>query len=298
MTVFLTGSTGYVGGFVLRELINAGHRVRCLVRKIPSQSENVNNVSYVEGDVAQADSLANKLKGCDAVVHLVAIIKENKRAGITFEKVNYLGTKNLVHAATEQSVRKFIHMSALGADAADPIPYMRTKGIAQELVRNSGLNFTIFRPSFIYGPGDAVFSMLAKMIRISPFGIIPVFGSGLYRHQPVSVDNVAQGMVRALDCAAAFRKIYDVGGPEPLTYRGQLECIGRVIGKTVHPMPLPMWFSRMLVAGMGLLPFSPINSHQLAMLIRDNTCDPVPFVKDLNIDLVDFRTGLAYLRGI
>jgi len=293
MKVFLTGSSGFVGLFILQDLIRAGHAARCLVRSARSdQPAESAQIEYVVGDVTKPDTLEHALAGCDAVIHLVAIIRESRWRGITFESANFAATQNIVEAAKSQGVNRFLHMSALGADPQGITPYLRSKGRAEEYVRRSGLNYTIFRPSFIFGPGGGVYGLLAKMIGRSPFGLIPVFGSGEYKHQPVSIHNVSQGFLRALENPAAFNKTYDVGGKEVLAYRQQLDIIGRVIGKEVRKVPVPLLIARTIVFLMGRLPFSPIDSDQLKMLLQDNTCDPIPFSKDLGIELIPFEIGL------
>ncbi len=296
MKVLVTGATGYVGGQIVEGLLAAGYAPRCLVRS-PEKARRLveKGVEIHFGDVTEPSSFAEALRGCDAVIHLAAIIEEKPRRGVTFERINFEATRNLVDAARAQGVKRFLHMSALGADVNGPTPYFRTKGKAEEYVRNSGLDFTIFRPSFIYGPGDAVYSMLARVINLSPFGLYPLFGDGSYRSQPVAVGDVARGFVNALTTPEAVGRTYDVGGPEALPFREQLRIIGRVIGKRVRFLPLPLAFSRMLVRVMQIFPFSPIDLDRLTMLTGDNVCDPSPFVRDLGVPLTPFAEGIRYL---
>ena len=292
MQIFMTGATGYVGGHVLQHLLKKGHTVRCVVRNRSALKINVPQVEVVQADVTHPESLTGLMKNCDAVIHLIAIIQEKLRKGITFEKVNYQATAHLVNEAKRQCVRRFLHMSALGADPDGATPYFRTKGRAEQMVRDSGLDYTIFRPSFIFGPGDAVYAMLASILEKSPFGIMPVFGSGQYRHQPVSIHNVAQGFVAALGSPASIAKIFNVGGPQALSYNEQLDVIARVIGKRIVKIYQPLPLIRPLVALAGRLPFSPIDSDRLKMLIQDNVCDPDPFASELGIELIPFEDGL------
>lgn len=297
MKVLITGATGYVGGHIVDRLLAAGHAPRCLVRSPEKARRLVEKGAEIHlGDVTEPSSLTAALQGCDAVIHLVAIIEEKPRRGITFERLNFEATRNLADAAAAQGVHRFVHMSALGADPNGSTPYFRTKGKAEHYVRNSGLDFTIFRPSFIYGPGDAVYSMLAKVIKLSPFGLYPLFGDGSYRSQPVAVADVAQGFVNALTKPASVGKTYDVGGPEALSFREQLRIIGRVIGKRVRFVPSPLALSRLAVGVMQLLPFSPIDLDRLTMLTTDNVCDPLPFSQTFGIELTPFESGIAYLR--
>ncbi|MBN1481521.1 complex I NDUFA9 subunit family protein [candidate division KSB1 bacterium] len=297
MRIFLTGATGYVGGFILKELRRRGFAVRCLVRNF-SQAEKINadGTEAVIGDVTNPASLEGVLTNCDAVIHLVAIIEENKKKNITFTQLNFEATKNMVDLAKAQGIERFIHMSALGADVNGSTPYYRTKGQAEDYVRTSGLLYTIFRPSFIFGPGDAIYSMLARMIAKVPLGIMPHFGFRTFRHQPVSVFDVANGFVSALKHEKTFRKTYDVGGPQPLTFKEQLRTIAKTIGKKVRLFPLPIFMSRILVGLMSIFPSAPIDQDRLTMLTRDNICDPQPFSYDLRIHLTAFEQGISYLQ--
>ena len=298
MKIFITGATGYVGGFILDELQKQGHTARCLVRS-SRQAEVLSapDVETVIGDVTDPESLHGVLEGCDAIIHLVAIIEEKQRKGITFERINYEGTQHMVDAAQAQNVPRFIFMSALGSHENAATPYYRTEGRAEAYVKHSGLTHTIFRPSFIYGPGDAVYTMLATMIRHIPFGWMPIFGDGSYRHQPVSVFNIAQGFVASLAKDNTHNRVYDVGGPRAIPYREQLEIVARIVGKPFRPIPVPMWLSKAGVSLAGGLPFSPIDRDRLAMLTKDNVCDPTPFSQDLNINLETFEKGLDYLKS-
>ena len=161
MKIFLTGSTGFVGKRILRDLLENNYQVRCLVRKGSEQKIShyknpvlvKTGIDIVNGDITDAASLDGKLVGCDAVINLVGIIREFSGKGITFEKLHYEGTANLVKAARLQKVRRFIQMSALGARPDGKTQYQQTKYRAEECVRTSGLDYTIFRPSIIFGPG-------------------------------------------------------------------------------------------------------------------------------------------------
>jgi len=294
MKVFLTGATGFVGSFILKRLINDGYNVRCLIRKsgIVKAFKN-KQVETVIGDVTRRDTLNGKLGSCDAVIHLVAIIKENKKINITFERLNYLSTQNMVEAAKQHGVKRFIYMSAIGADVNGETPYFRTKGKAEITVMESGLSYTIFRPSFIFGPGDAVYSMLAKVIKKSPFGIMPVFGNGDYLHQPVSVYNVAEAVAASLQQKPkTINKIYEIGGTEPLSYNKQLETLGEIVGKKIRKIKLPLFLAQPIVKIVGIFPFSPIDIDRFKMLIKNNIADNSLLLKDIPIELVPFNVGL------
>ncbi|HEX5815530.1 MAG TPA: NAD-dependent epimerase/dehydratase family protein [Methylomirabilota bacterium] len=184
--VFITGGTGFVGRAVIQALRAEGYAVRCLVRRGSEPDlRGFGAIERVEGDVMARQTLDDGLAGCDAVVHLVGIIRERPAIGSTFERVHVQGTQNVLGAAAAAGVRRYLHMSALGARAGARSRYHRTKWAAEEAVRSSPLPWTIFRPSIVYGPGDEFVTMLRGMIEGLP--VVPVIGSGRQRLQPVPV---------------------------------------------------------------------------------------------------------------
>ncbi len=196
--VFVTGATGFVGRAVVHALCAHGHSVRCLVRRGSEHDlRGFEAIERVEGDVLARRGLEEGIAGCDTLIHLVGIIREHPAAGVTFERLHTQATVRVLEAATAAGARRFIHMSALGTRPAARARYHATKWAAEEAVRASGLPWTIFRPSIIYGPGDGFVTMLARIVRRLP--IVPVFGSGGSRLQPVSLRVVAEGFARALD---------------------------------------------------------------------------------------------------
>ncbi|HSG80848.1 MAG TPA: NAD-dependent epimerase/dehydratase family protein, partial [Gemmatimonadota bacterium] len=224
--VLLTGGTGFVGHHVARRLTERGHAIRALVRS----AERANalrdlGAELVEGDVVD-DIAGETLAGCDAVIHLVGIIRE-KPPALTFERVHTRGTLHVVEAAKSAGVKKFAHMSALGA-AAQGTAYQRTKYEAEELVRRSGLPFVIFRPSVIVGTGGEFTNLLVSMVRRAP--AVPVIGDGNYRLQPVDVGNMASAMVLAVERDDISGESYDIGGPHKLTYNRMLEIASEELG--------------------------------------------------------------------
>src|SRR5205809_619860 len=167
--VFVTGATGFVGRAVIQALRGEGYVVRCLVRRGSEPSlRGVGAIERVEGDVLAPQLLDEGMAGCGAVVHLVGIIREHIATNTTFYRVHVQGTVNVVAAAAAAGVRRYVHMSALGAREGAPSRYHRTKWAAEEVVRACGLPWTIFRPSVIYGRGDGFVSPLARLVRRFP----------------------------------------------------------------------------------------------------------------------------------
>lgn len=297
MKVFLTGSTGFVGRHILRDLINYNHQVRCLVRQgSESKIAHFKNVEIVYGDITDAGSLNDKIRGCDAVINLVGIIRAFPIRGITFEKLHYEGTANVVNAAKSQGVRRFIQMSALGARADGKTLYQQTKYRAEEYVRNNGLDYTIFRPSIIFGPEDKFVNLFARMLKIQQF--VPVVGNGMYQMQPVSVENVSTGFVKSLEQKDAVGKTFDVGGPEKLEFNKLIDIIGEVICAPPNKVHIPVFLMSSLAEMFDWLPFFPVTKDQIAMLLEGNVCDEKPFFEHFGIKPIGFKAGiLKYLTS-
>ena len=266
--ILITGGTGFVGGNIRAAL---GDRpIRLLVRnKSKSPVEETANVELVEGDVTKPETLRGAMNGCEAVIHLVAIIAEKGES--TFDGVIRAGTANVVAEARRVGIKRLIHMSAMGA-ANDPrYPYLKAKWDSEQIVKQSGLPFTIFRPSVIFGPEDGFINVLANLVRRAP--VIPVVGSGQSKFQPVSVREVATSFQRALDEPATAGQTYELGGPEILTYEELLDTIATKLGKKARKAHVPVGLMKPIVKLSKPLPSAlrpPVTEEQLRMLALDN----------------------------
>src|SRR5262245_12589957 len=294
--VFLTGATGFVGRAVVAALRANGHVVRCLVRRGSERDlQGLGGIERVEGNVLAPDSLEEGIAGCDAVIHLVGIIREIPASEVTFERIHVEGTHNVLEAAKAAGARRYLHMSALGSRPGARSRYHQTKWQAEEAVRASPLAWTIFRPSIIYGPGDGFVSLLAGLVRLP---IVPVIGSGRQRLQPVPIAHVAEGFERALGLEATVKQIYDVGGPDAVSMEELLDLVGAALGRR-HPLKLhvPLGLMRPLARLFHRMPAFPVTPDQLAMLEEDNTCDPRPFYTTFKLTPIPLAQGLASLFG-
>ncbi|MEO6182565.1 MAG: complex I NDUFA9 subunit family protein [Verrucomicrobiota bacterium] len=303
MNVFLTGATGFVGAEMVRQLRAAGHSVRALVRSMQSpSSEHLVSSHCVElyrGNILEAGSLTGSLDGMDAVIHLVGIISEVGEN--TFENVHTLGTKNMVDAANHAGVKRFMQMSALGVRADAVARYHRSKWAAEELVRSSGLDFTIFRPSIIYGSEDHFVNFFARLSRWSP--VLPVMGSGQGTLQPICIGDVAHFFLNSLNDPRAFGQTYDLCGPDILTMPAILKTICDVTGRKRWQIRVPLTLARMQAA---LLEFifptllrkaSPLTRDQLIMLEERTIGNGIPANLLFGIAPPHFREGIAvYLK--
>jgi len=291
--VFVTGATGFVGRAVIHALRAEGIKVRCLVRRGSERDlRGLGAIERIEGDILDRRGLDEDMAGCDAVVHLVGIIREHPARGVTFENVHALGTRNVLQAAVAAGVRRFVHMSALGARAGARSRYHTTKWAAEEAVRGSGLAWTIFRPSIIYGPGDGFVTMLARMVRRLP--VVPVIGSGRNRLQPVAVEHVAAGFARALLTPASEKQTYAVVGPDAVTLVQLLDLIGSALGRRrVRKVHVPLDVMRPLARAFHALPGFPVTPDQLLMLEEDSVGDPEPFHSAFGITPMPLAQGIG-----
>jgi NADH dehydrogenase len=270
MLIFVSGATGFVGGHLRRALLARGHRLRLLVHR---QREGLEQgVETVSGDVSRGESYAAMVRGCDAVVNLVGIIREFTGRGMSFERLHVEATRAMVAAAREAGVSRYLQMSALGTRPGATSRYHQSKYRAEEEVRASGLDWTILRPSIVFGPQDAFVNVLAGQIRNLP--AVPVIGDGAYRLQPISAADVARCFADALELPATVGQTFELCGPDRLSYNDMLDAIGRVLGKTrVTKLHAPLGVMRLVVPLFQALPFFPLTMDQLTMLVEENICD-------------------------
>jgi NADH dehydrogenase len=303
MRILVTGATGFVGREIVPQLHEAGHSIRILARRrtSPRVQEAITRygAEVHPGDVLDATSLDGAVNGMEAVIHLVGIISEVGAS--TFENVHMRGTGNIVTAARQSGARRFLHMSALGTRPNAASHYHQTKWAAEELVRHSGLGFTIFRPSLIYGPQDQFINLFARIIRLSP--VVPLMGSPRARFQPVSVQAVAAAFARSLGEPKAIGQTYDLCGPETLTLSEIVDRIMEVLQRRRLKLQVPLGLARCQAAFLEfvfrrvLRKASPLNRDQLLMLQEDNVGNPQPANELFGLRPVPLREGVAaYLK--
>jgi uncharacterized protein YbjT (DUF2867 family) len=261
--ILVTGGTGFVGSRIVHALRAEGRDVRALVRRPDSGAHLASlGVELATGDVTDPASLAAAAGGCTHVVHLVAILTGKPH---DFERVMTRGTRNVIAAAKGAGVERFVLMSALGTTAVtkDIVPYYGAKFAMEQDTVASGLEYTIFRPSFVFGRGGAL-STFMKQVRYSP--VVAVIGSGQQRIQPIWIDDVAEHFARALDTPAASNKTFEIGGPDVVTWDELYRTIARVLGKRRALAHLP---AKLASTGARLTqwaPGAPLTADQVAMI--------------------------------
>ena len=283
MRVLVTGGTGFVGPHVVRALRDRGHEVRALVRD-PARGEEL-GVELAVGDVTDAASLRAAAAGCEAVVHLIAILT-GKPAD--FERIMSEGTRSLVAASQEAGVRRFVLMSALGTSEAtkELVPYYRAKWSMEETVRTSGLEHVIFRPSFVFGRGGGALAQFLKIARLAP--VTPIVGPGTQRLQPIWVDDVAAYFAAGAERPEAANRTFELGGPDVVTWNEFWARAKQALGKSGRPsVHLPFGLMRLQASVLERLPRPPVTRDQLTMLeAGDNVVSTPDAVDTFGLPLV------------
>ncbi len=304
--VFVTGGSGFVGSAIIEELVSRHYSVNALTnrRKISVGGDRLRSV---EGSLFDPATLRAGMEGCTAVIHVVGIIMEKRSKGITFERVHVEGTKNVVDATKATGIHRYLQMSALGTRSGAVSDYHKTKFAAEEYVRSSGLEWTIFRPSMIHGPAGEFMQMEAAWARHQkpPFLFMPYFGRGLTglggagMLQPVYVKDVARAFVDALGNPKTIGEVYPLGGPSAITWPQMHRIAAEAItGKKPRVVPLPAWYAKMIAAitPAALLSF---NRDQVIMSQEDNTCDMTKFKDDFGWETQPFEeTVKAYAKQL
>jgi len=273
--ILVTGAAGYVGNNLVRRLVMAGKPVRALVHNPEKAKRRLadvrDQIEIVAGDVTRPETLATAVDGVSAVIHLVAIAIE--KGNLTYEQVNTQGTINLVEAAKTAGVRRFLYMSQNGADSALRYRFLASKGKAQDYVAASGLDWTAFRPSVIWGPQDEFANVIARLIKLTPL-VFPVVGDGKALFQPVYVGDVVEAVIYSLDNPSTIGQAYDLGGPEVLTYRQIVERVQRALNTRRRLIHVPVPLLRPVVKLMEIaLPNPPVTTSLLDLLKVDNVVE-------------------------
>ncbi|MGZ3572647.1 MAG: NAD(P)H-binding protein [Gemmatimonadaceae bacterium] len=297
--LLVTGAAGLVGIHTCRELSRKGWQVRALIRD-PAKAAMVLGQLPVEfrvGDVRDASTLRSSLSGCGAVIHLAAIAIERK--GESYRESNTAATERLISAARAESVQRVIFMSQNGADSRSPYAFLRSKGVAQDSIKTSGLNWTILRPSVIFGPEDQFVNVLGRLIKLTP-KVFPLPGGGSARFQPIAVDDVARVIRMSLEKKETVHQSYDLGGTIPLTLLQMTERILTAMGTQRKIVPVPVKALRPMIAlAQRLLPNPPVTPSLLDLLSLDNTVANNALTEVFKVVPIPFAADeLQYLRRI
>jgi nucleoside-diphosphate-sugar epimerase len=268
MRVLVTGGTGVVGTSTVTALLQLGHSVRLLSRHAERDARQWSQgVAPVEGDIADPESIRGSGDGCDAVLHLAAIVAESPPE-TTFERVNVEGTRNVVREAERAGIQRFVYVSSLGAERGSS-PYHRSKRAAEEIVRGFRGSWLVLRPGAVYGPGDEHLSVLLKMIRTLP--VIPLIGDGNQTFQPAWHEDIGEALAMGVERTDLSGKHLNMAGEEVTTQRELMQMLQEICDRTQVVLPIPE-----ALASLGIKAAEQIgvdvgfNENQMQMLLDGN----------------------------
>lgn len=269
VTVF--GGSGFLGRYVVQALAKTGCRIRVAVRRpnyaIHLQTQgSVGQIHAVQANLRYEDSVKRALEGADAAVNLVGILQPSGKQ--TLDAVHAKGAGLVARAAREAGARALVHVSALGAGPKSRATYARSKARGEELVRENFIQSVILRPAIVFGAEDEFFNRFATMARFTP--VLPLFGGGKTRFQPVFVGDVAKAVVAGLDGRARAGVPYELGGPSIYTFREIFGMIGDYTNRKRSYISIPFWIAKLQAAFVQMIPGAPITVDQLRMLQIDN----------------------------
>jgi NADH dehydrogenase len=284
--ILVTGGSGFVGGHVVHELRGRELPVRCLVRN-PGKAAKLAawGCELTEGDMTDPASLRRAVDGADTVVHLVAIRQGRAEQ---FRRIMVEGTRDLLGAAKEAGVGRFVHMSALGTteQTKDLVPYYGAKWETEGLVRTSGVPHVIFRPSFVFGPDGGILPTFAKLARLTP--VTPIIGSGRQRIQPIWAGDLAVYFADGVRRDDVTGRVFELGGPEAVTWNEFWERLKRVRGLRRPSVHVPVGLMRLNALLTERLPGNiPLTRDLLKMLeLGDNVVSNDDAVRTFQLPLV------------
>jgi len=273
--VCIIGGSGFVGRSVMRQALAAGHQVRVACRH-PEKARHLlvaGIADLCKVDICDGNGLNDAVAGMDCVINLVGLLFERGR--YTFDAAHLHGTRNVIKACEQAGVSRYIHMSALGSSAQSDSEYGRSKYAAETAVRDCSLDWTMMRPSVIFGADDGFFNKLELMSRFLP--VFPVI-AGNTRFQPVWVEDVARAFVQSIDNRATVAQSYDLGGPTAYTFHALVALLLAEKKRARLCLPVPDAVAGIMATVLQFLPVPPLTPDQLAMLQADNIVDAdMPF---------------------
>jgi uncharacterized protein YbjT (DUF2867 family) len=290
--VTVVGATGFVGRHVVMRLQACGHTVRAVSRHGERRPGWGADVHALAADVETGDGLGATMVGASAVVHLVAIPREG--GGRDFERVNVRGVARTLEAMHAAGVRRVVHLSVLGVTEDSRFRYLSSKWRGEELVRASGLEWVVLRPSLLFGPGDGFFALIDTTLRWWSPGIVAIPAAA--RFQPLAVDDLAIAVERCLAEPQRAGSVYELGGPSYLTYSQIVDAVMEATGRRRLKLPMPVPLLRALTTLTDrLLPVFPVSHDQVLSLGRPNHTDLDAFERTFGVPPRPF--DLSYMRS-
>lgn len=297
--IVVTGAAGLVGTHLCQQLVESGWKVRALVRDAEKAAMRIGHLRLEVriGDIRDADSMKSSLTDAGALVHLAAIAVEKR--GDSYHATNTDATEVILSAARAAGVERIVYMSQNGASPTSPYRFLRSKGVAEEMVTSSNLKWTVIKPSVIFGPEDEFVNVLARLVRLSPL-VFPLPGGGDAQFQPIAVDDVARAVRKSLHDPSTVRGTFTIGGSTPLTLRQMTERILVAMNTGRKLVGVPVHVLRPLVGiAERILPSPPVTTGLLELLGMDNVVPDNDLTTYLGIEPIPFAPEeLLYLREI
>ncbi|HEX5579642.1 MAG TPA: NAD(P)H-binding protein [Candidatus Limnocylindria bacterium] len=274
--VSVIGATGFVGRHVVARLQECGYTVRAVSRHGTRRADWADSVQPLAANVETGAGLGAAMVGADAVVHLVAIPRESD--GRTFAAVNVDGVRNVLQAMRAAGVRRIVHLSVLGVTDEPGYRYLSSKWRGEKLVRESGLDWVVLRPSIMFGPGDGFFRLIDTTLRWWSPGVVAIPATGTVRFQPLAAADLAVAVERCLAEPARAGSVYELGGPDYLTYPQLVDAVMAATDRRRLKLPVPVPLLRALTyVSDRVLPVFPVSHDQVASLGRPNYTDADAF---------------------
>lgn len=298
MNILITGGTGFIGGHIrdallLRPEVGPDARVLCMTRDPKGKSHDDPRVSFVAGNVRDPAMLVSATEGVDVVVHCVQFPNhpvEDERKGHTYLEVDAHGTERLVAACRKNGVRRIVYLSGAGTSPDRKEPWFQAKVIAERAVRESGAEWVILRPSWVYGPDDRSLNRFVTFIRYLP--IVPVIGDGTNKVQPIAIWDVAEAAAESVFSDAAKNQTIELGGPEELTMDEIIATLQTVMGTHRMVIHQPKGLMKLAAWPMAIFPTPPLSPEAIDFILQEAHVDTEPARRIFGRDFTRLEDGL------